>query len=69
MKILWYNKSRAKSRICPSCLRLYSIGDDLADLIREDRGGGRCNAPTQQLREQKLSGFCESSLLNYVIVI
>jgi hypothetical protein len=32
MKILWYNKSRVKSRICPACLRLYNIGDELRDL-------------------------------------
>jgi hypothetical protein len=55
-KILWYNKSRAKSRICPSCLRLYSVGEDLVIPITREAS----NAPALQRREQELSGFCES---------
>ena len=53
MKILW---SRATSRICPTCKRLYSIGDELSPLIS---GGRRKAVPPQQLREQELSGLCE----------
>ncbi|KAI5887652.1 uncharacterized protein SCHCODRAFT_02638615 [Schizophyllum commune H4-8] len=41
--ILWYNKSRLTSRICPSCRRLYNLGQALPDLIEdgdEDDGDG-----------------------------
>ena len=62
MKILWYNKSRAKSRICPTCLRLYDIGDELSDLT--DEGFTRkVVLSVRLLREQKLSGFCGSNVL------
>lgn len=65
MKILWYNKSRAKSRICPSCLRLYDIGSELADHsnlgdLFED---SKVVLSARLLREQELSGFCESFFL------
>ena len=70
MKVLWYNKSRAKNRICPACLRLYNIGDELDNLTRggilgEDAMGGneKVVLSARQLREQELSGFCGSSLL------
>jgi hypothetical protein len=58
MKILWYNKSRAKSRICPACLRLYNIGDKVAGpgLTRDDIPA--VVVCPRQLREQELSGIC-----------
>ena len=64
-KILWYNKSRLKSRICPCCLRLYNIGDKLADLL-DTSGEEMTDRPVQsvrQLREQELSGICGSVFL------
>ena len=55
-QILWYNKSRAESRVCPACQRLYRLGDNLQDLIDEEPN----NKPPlpQLLREQKISGLC-----------
>ncbi|KAF9532259.1 hypothetical protein CPB83DRAFT_759481 [Crepidotus variabilis] len=55
--ILWYNRSRAKSRVCPACQRLYRIGDVLQDLIDERPIEGKSMTP-MQLREQELSGLC-----------
>ncbi|KAL1731439.1 hypothetical protein EV714DRAFT_271676 [Schizophyllum commune] len=71
--ILWYNKSRLTSRICPSCRRLYNLGQALPDLIEdgedEEEGGAGANdekpkphphAPPNPLleREQVISGLC-----------
>jgi hypothetical protein len=67
-KILWYNKSRETSRICPTCLRLYSVGDELAahvsgGLTAEDLSSlDRNNLLEAQQREQESSGFCMSTL-------
>jgi hypothetical protein len=63
-KILWYNKSRKTSRICPTCLRLYNVGDDLPPHVRggftaEDLTGfDSVSLLAVQQREQELSGFC-----------
>ncbi|TFK29070.1 hypothetical protein FA15DRAFT_664377 [Coprinopsis marcescibilis] len=72
-RILWYNKSRATSRICPTCQRLYRIGDVLPDhslgdeTVRygfnggeSDHGGDERKAPPppQLFREQEISGLC-----------
>ncbi|KAG1789498.1 uncharacterized protein HD556DRAFT_1243604 [Suillus plorans] len=56
--VLWYNKSRATSRICPSCRRLYRLGDILPDLT--DDGENRTNETRSPLlaREQEISGLC-----------
>lgn len=56
--VLWYNKSRATSRICPSCRRLYRLGDILPDLI--DNGEKQINEIRSPLlaREQEISGLC-----------
>ncbi|KAG2107738.1 uncharacterized protein F5147DRAFT_202066 [Suillus discolor] len=56
--VLWYNKSRATSRICPSCRRLYRLGDILPDLT--DDGENRINETRSPLlaREQEISGLC-----------
>ena len=74
MQILWYNKSRLTSRICPSCRRLYNLGQALPDLIEdgedEEEGGAGAydeqqkphpHAPPNPLleREQMISGLCE----------
>ncbi|KAF9463331.1 hypothetical protein BDZ94DRAFT_1259104 [Collybia nuda] len=56
--ILWYNKSRATSRICPACQRLYCLGDILPDHVPDgaERVGKR---PSPLLeREQNISGLC-----------
>ncbi|KAI6042400.1 hypothetical protein EDC04DRAFT_2660313 [Pisolithus marmoratus] len=56
--ILWYNKSRAKGRVCPSCRRLYNLGDALPDLIQDNPK--RAVEPRSPLlaREQLISGLC-----------
>lgn len=56
--ILWYNKSRSTSRICPTCQRLYRLGDILPDHI-DDEPERVHKPPSPQLeREQELSGLC-----------
>ncbi|KAJ8518731.1 hypothetical protein ONZ45_g4250 [Pleurotus djamor] len=56
--ILWYNKSRATSRICPSCQRLYRLGDTLAPLIGDDYDSTPRYLAPQQSKEQRISGLC-----------
>ncbi|KAF5361420.1 hypothetical protein D9758_006214 [Tetrapyrgos nigripes] len=66
--ILWYNKSRATSRICPACQRLYRLGDILPDhkeLLEEamqeiSYSKERSLPHPQLLREQQLSGLCST---------
>ncbi|KAF9264537.1 hypothetical protein L218DRAFT_986959 [Marasmius fiardii PR-910] len=66
--ILWYNKSRATSRICPACHRLYRVGDvlpDAIDLKKDSVSDIPPATPTpgmhpQLQREQDLSGLCSS---------
>ncbi|KAJ7512662.1 hypothetical protein B0H11DRAFT_1946765 [Mycena galericulata] len=59
--ILWYNKSRATSRICPACQRLYHLGDVLPDLMDEgyDARAGQPPPPPLE-REQEISGLCSA---------
>ncbi|KAG5640822.1 hypothetical protein DXG03_006894 [Asterophora parasitica] len=54
--VLWYNKSRAMSRICPACQRLYRLGDVLPDHLPDS--GPPLEPPTQLYREQTISGLC-----------
>ncbi|KAJ3985873.1 hypothetical protein F5890DRAFT_1572633 [Lentinula detonsa] len=58
--ILWYNKSRASSRICPACQRLYHVGEVLPDHATLT-GGAKSDIkplqPPELEREQELSGF------------
>ncbi|KAJ7468656.1 hypothetical protein FB451DRAFT_1136821 [Mycena latifolia] len=61
--ILWYNKSRATSRICPACQRLYRLGDvllDHVDVDEDDEHAPRADQrpPPQLEREQEISGLC-----------
>ncbi|KAI0789194.1 hypothetical protein C8Q75DRAFT_766936 [Abortiporus biennis] len=68
--ILWYNKSRLKSRICPACERLYRLGDKLVDPLdifgdeeeplKEDRGRATDSdvSSGKRYREQQISGLC-----------
>ncbi|KAL1741468.1 hypothetical protein HDZ31DRAFT_45387 [Schizophyllum fasciatum] len=58
--ILWYNKSRLTSRICPACRRLYQLGQALPDLIEEDEtvSGADAGANPLLAREQTISGLC-----------
>ena len=56
-KLLWYNKSRARSRVCPACQRLYRLGDVLPDHMEEEPRKNRPMIP-QLLREQEISGLC-----------
>ncbi|KAJ7179584.1 hypothetical protein C8R46DRAFT_1074163 [Mycena filopes] len=55
--ILWYNKSRSTSRICPACQRLYRLGDVLADHIDEEHERVDQPSPPQLTREQEISGL------------
>ncbi|KAI5823217.1 hypothetical protein K523DRAFT_287079, partial [Schizophyllum commune Tattone D] len=52
--ILWYNKSRLTSRICPSCRRLYNLGQALPDLIEDgddnDGDGGHSSSGDEGLK-------------------
>ncbi|KAI6020532.1 hypothetical protein EDC04DRAFT_2735664 [Pisolithus marmoratus] len=54
--ILWYNKSRAKGRVCPSCRRLYNLGDVLPDLTQDNPK--RAVESPLLTREQFISGLC-----------
>ncbi|KIJ61225.1 hypothetical protein HYDPIDRAFT_177122 [Hydnomerulius pinastri MD-312] len=56
--ILWYNKSRTTGRLCPSCRRLYNLGDVLPDLVQD--GAKYSSEPCSPYlsREQEISGLC-----------
>lgn len=57
-QILWYNKSRKTGRVCPSCRRLYRLGDVLPDHMKEEE---ECKAEPRSkelIREQEISGLC-----------
>ncbi|OAX33764.1 hypothetical protein K503DRAFT_775249 [Rhizopogon vinicolor AM-OR11-026] len=56
--ILWYNKSRATSRICPSCRRLYRLGDILLDLTQDGEQHTNDTRSPLLVREQEISGLC-----------
>ncbi|KAF9006962.1 hypothetical protein BDQ17DRAFT_1238553 [Cyathus striatus] len=67
--ILWYNKSRLTSRVCPVCQRLYRLGDVLPDHTTESDSetesesdyhphAEKQRASPQLEREQELSGIC-----------
>ncbi|KAH8823817.1 hypothetical protein DL96DRAFT_1615551 [Flagelloscypha sp. PMI_526] len=57
--VLWYNKSRATSRVCPSCMRLYTLGQVLAEHVPDEGQTQTYKSPSAQLlREQGLGGFC-----------
>ncbi|KAF9477981.1 hypothetical protein BDN70DRAFT_880504 [Pholiota conissans] len=55
--ILWYNKSRSESRVCPACQRLYRLGDVLPGLLDENPTADKAVSP-QLSREQAISGLC-----------
>ncbi|KAJ3559220.1 hypothetical protein NP233_g11320 [Leucocoprinus birnbaumii] len=59
--MLWYNKSRASSRICPACQRLYRLGDTLPEHMSND-SKPLTTEPLppnpRQIREQEISGLC-----------
>ncbi|KAH9477076.1 hypothetical protein JR316_0010992 [Psilocybe cubensis] len=58
--LLWYNKSRSESRVCPACQRLYRIGDTLPELmpVEEDQVPVDRTPSPKLLREQRISGLC-----------
>lgn len=60
-QILWYNKSRRASRICPSCHRLYNLGDILRELCPSPDPTPPPSPETEKLlrREQEISGLCK----------
>ncbi|KAJ7353624.1 hypothetical protein DFH08DRAFT_774722 [Mycena albidolilacea] len=61
--ILWYNKSRSMSRICPACQRLYRLGDVLpghTDFSEEHERSVDQRPPPQLKREQEISGLCSA---------
>ncbi|KAF7297223.1 hypothetical protein MIND_00955400 [Mycena indigotica] len=58
---LWYNKSRATSRVCPACQRLYRLGDVLPEHVDDESDERPWKTPPPQLeREQQISGLCSS---------
>ena len=57
--MLWYNRSRLYSRICPACYRLYTAGSALIPHVKGSADSLQ-NLP-QVVPEQILSGLCESS--------
>nr|GAT58949.1 predicted protein [Mycena chlorophos] len=60
---LWYNKSRATSRVCPACQRLYRLGDvfKLSDPDDDEDEEAPSQPPLPQLlREQQISGLCST---------
>ncbi|KAG6890219.1 hypothetical protein C0995_010230 [Termitomyces sp. Mi166 len=58
--ILWYNKSRSTSRICPACHRLYRLGDILADHIPGQTPFDGMDSSPKMQREQIISGLCSA---------
>ncbi|KAF8346647.1 hypothetical protein F5887DRAFT_834094, partial [Amanita rubescens] len=56
--ILWYNKSRATSRICPACQRLYHLGESLPGLIADEPLPPKQHDPPYLRSEQEMSGLC-----------
>ncbi|KAJ6614668.1 hypothetical protein B0H10DRAFT_2221067 [Mycena sp. CBHHK59/15] len=56
--ILWYNKSRSTSRICPACQRLYRLGDVLPDHMDDEHKRIDQRPPPQLEHEQEISGLC-----------
>lgn len=58
LQIMWYNKSRISSRICPTCHRVYKIGDVLQDLMDSEKEAE--TGSERQVREQELSGLCSA---------
>ncbi|KDQ54544.1 hypothetical protein JAAARDRAFT_182027 [Jaapia argillacea MUCL 33604] len=56
--ILWYNKTRLSSRICPACQRLYCLGDLLKDHLTESRDLLNIHRSPLLPREQEISGLC-----------
>ncbi|EKM74805.1 hypothetical protein AGABI1DRAFT_109820 [Agaricus bisporus var. burnettii JB137-S8] len=59
--MLWYNKSRATSRICPACQRLYHLGDKLPEHTALNDPGlvsSPQNTNPRLLSEQEISGLC-----------
>lgn len=58
IQILWYNKSRATGRVCPSCRRLYNLGDVLPDLVQDTPKFFPETRSPYLAREQEISGLC-----------
>ncbi|KAI0312265.1 hypothetical protein OF83DRAFT_675199 [Amylostereum chailletii] len=60
--LLWYNKSRKFGRVCPTCHRLYSLGDVLpspvSDPTQPELRAESASSSPQLLKEQILSGLC-----------
>lgn len=59
--MVWYNKSRLKSRVCPACKRLYHLGDAPREPLDGPDGKEPTDESTRRFREQKISGICTSS--------
>lgn len=67
-QIMWYNKSRLKSRVCPACKRLYHLGDNtkepLVDAFDDESLFGtremEKDQPRRKQSEQRISGICTS---------
>ncbi|KAF7791570.1 hypothetical protein EIP86_002586 [Pleurotus ostreatoroseus] len=65
-QIMWYNKTRTASRICPVCKRLYRVGDVLDPSPSRSPPRSRSPSPhnntspakDKRRKEQEISGIC-----------
>ncbi|KIJ34892.1 hypothetical protein M422DRAFT_255000 [Sphaerobolus stellatus SS14] len=64
--ILWYNRSRAKARICPSCHRFYNIDEPLAAHVQGNTQEVEDMEDPRNQSEKEITGIC--SLLCFGIV-
>lgn len=67
--MLWYNRSRTTHRVCPTCQRIYHVGDSLRPHV-EGLGASldaqHHSHKTTQM-EQWLSGICMCSLFSFLL--
>ncbi|KAF8317278.1 uncharacterized protein EI90DRAFT_2979154 [Cantharellus anzutake] len=66
--IVWYNKTRAESRICAACQRFYRLGEKLPSLIRTDPQLEAVYDGPQREREKWISGLCSFMCFGITLV-
>ncbi|KAG8810153.1 hypothetical protein FRC18_004230 [Serendipita sp. 400] len=57
---LWYNRTRSTHRVCPTCQRVYNVGDTLRAHVQgiDEPSVDTEQGHQQRLNEQYLSGIC-----------
>ncbi|KAG8752167.1 hypothetical protein FRC14_007280 [Serendipita sp. 396] len=57
---LWYNRTRSTHRVCPTCQRVYNVGDTLRAHVQgiDEPSVDTEQGHQQRLSEQYLSGIC-----------